>query len=270
LSTQTQPVAGHAHAPISDIDPALFTSYRVRSRDGALRPFDPERIARALAKAMLAAHGGEHLSARSRDLCTLLTRQVCDQLRGRRPEGGAFDVEEVQDQAELAMMRAGEHDAARRFVLYREARRQAREAQGPKAKPEAEADPAITVSFPDGSKRPLDVGRLERVITEACTGLEGVSATLLKKDTLSSAFDGIPYAELGQALVLAARMRIEEEPNYTYAAARLLLDNVREQAVGKACTQAELQDTWGEYFASYSQQGVDYGIIDKELARYDL
>jgi ribonucleoside-diphosphate reductase alpha chain len=269
LSTSIQSAAGHAAAPISDVDASLFNQYRVRSRDGALRPFDPERIARALAKGMLAAHGGEHLSARARDLCALLTRQVCEQLRARRPEGGSFDVEEVQDQAELALMRASEHDAARRFVLYREARRQQRAAQGVKAKP-VEADPAIAVSYPDGSKRPLDVARLERVIAEACVGLEGVSAELLKKDTLSSAFDGIPYAELGQALVLAARMRIEEEPNYTYAAARLLLDSVREQAVRKICTQSELQDSWEEYFTDYIHQGIAFGIIDKELARFDL
>ncbi|MBA3686239.1 MAG: ribonucleoside-diphosphate reductase subunit alpha [Planctomycetes bacterium] len=267
MSTQTQPAA--AVHPISDLDAALFSLYRVRARDGSLRPFDPERIARALAKAKLAADGGEVLAQRARDLCALLCRQVCEQLRNRRPEGGAFDIEEVQDQVELAMMRAGEHESARRFVLYRESRRQAR-ASEPAKKVAAPSVPAISVLWPDGTKRPLDHSRLVRVIGEACTGLSGVSAELLLKDTLSSAFDGMPYAELGQALVLAARMRIEEEPNYTYAAARLLLDDVREQAVGRPVTQSELQDGWTDYFASYIQSGIDYGIINKELASFDL
>ena len=55
MSTQTKPAAT-VH-PISDLDPALFAHYRVRSRDGGFRPFDPERIARVLAKAKLAAEG---------------------------------------------------------------------------------------------------------------------------------------------------------------------------------------------------------------------
>nr|MBA3847593.1 ribonucleoside-diphosphate reductase subunit alpha [Planctomycetota bacterium] len=267
LSTNTAATA--ATAPLSDLDPALFAQYRLRSRDGGFRPFDPERIARALGKALLAAEGGEHLSARSRDVCALMTRQVCDQLRARRPEGGAFDIEEVQDQTELMLMRSGEHDAARRFVLYRESRRQSRAAAPVKA-PVEEAAPSIGVVHADGIKRPLDLVRLKRVIAEAVVGLENVSAALLEKDTLASLFDGISYAELGQAMVLSARMRIEEEPNYTFAAARLLLDQVREHALKRPATQAEAQESWTEYFADYIHSGIEYGIIDKELARYDL
>ena len=267
MSTQTKPAAS-VH-PISDLDPALFAHYRVRSRDGGFRPLDPERIARVLAKAKLAAEGGEVLAQRARDLCTLLSRQVCEQLRARRPEGGAFDVEEVQDQAELVLMRAGEHEVARRFVLYRESRRQAR-ANDHSVKPAAPAAPQISIAWPDGAKRPLDLDRLRRVIGEASVGLSGVSCELLEKDTLANAFDGMPVAELSQALVLSARMRIEEEPNYTFAAARLLLDQVREQAVGRPVTQAELQDGWLEYFEQYIQSGIEYGILSRELATFDL
>ncbi len=255
--------------PLSDLDPALFAHHRVRSRDGDLRPFNPERIGRAVAKALLAAEGGEVLTARSRDLTAILARQICEQLTARRPEGGAFDVEEIQDQAELALMRASQHEAARRFVLYRESRRQARSTQTVAKKAPVEV-PAIAVTWPDGAKRPLDIDRLRRVLGEACVGLANVSAEFLEKDILASLFDGVPYAELLLAPVMASRMRIEEEPNYTFVAARLLLDTVREQALGRPTTQAELAEGWEDYFKAYIQRGIEAGLLDRELANYDL
>jgi ribonucleoside-diphosphate reductase alpha chain len=255
--------------PLSDLDPGLFALHRVRSRDGELRPFQPERIARAVAKALLAAEGGEVLTARSRDLTAILARQICEQLVARRPEGGAFDVEEIQDQAELALMRASQHEAARRFVLYREARRQARTSQTITKKAPVEV-PSISVTWPDGAKRPLDIDRLRRVLGEACVGLTNVSAEFLEKDILASLFDGVPYAELLQAPIMASRMRIEEEPNYTFVAARLLLDTVREQALGRPTTQAELADNWEDYFKAYIQRGIEAGLLDRELGNYDL
>ena len=44
----------------------------------------------------------------------------------RKPEGGAIHIEEIQDQVELALMRGGEHEVARAYVLYREKRSQER------------------------------------------------------------------------------------------------------------------------------------------------
>ena len=49
----------------------------------------------------------------------------------RQPAGGTFHIEDIQDQVELALMRSGEHDVARAYVLYREERaRAARQAEG--------------------------------------------------------------------------------------------------------------------------------------------
>lgn len=113
----------------SALDPSRYAPWRVRSRDERFRVFDPERIAVALGKALLAADGLDvksELPEARRALVGRMTRDVCEALTLRRPGGGSFYVEEIQDQAELALMRAGEHEAARRFVLYREGRRKAR------------------------------------------------------------------------------------------------------------------------------------------------
>ncbi len=104
---------------------ADYRRWSVISRDESFRSFDPERIARALAKAIAAADGADPAGER-KAACATLTKRVCEELARRKPTGGSIYLEEIQDQVELALMRAGEHEAARRFVLYRESRRQAR------------------------------------------------------------------------------------------------------------------------------------------------
>jgi ribonucleotide reductase beta subunit family protein with ferritin-like domain len=115
---------------ICALESASYGSWNVRARDESFRAFEPERIAQALAKALAAARGLGSPDEQVRRSAAKLTEDVCQQLTGRRPSGGSIYIEEIQDQAELVLMRAGEHEAARRYVLYREARRQARDGQG--------------------------------------------------------------------------------------------------------------------------------------------
>ena len=61
------------------------------------------------------------------------------------PSGGTIHIEEIQDQVELALMRAGEQKVARSYVIYREARSQERK-QGA-ASDIAEPHPSIRVTL---------------------------------------------------------------------------------------------------------------------------
>lgn len=122
----TPPTTGETPTRLSDLDAKDYAWWSIRSRDEQFRSFDPERIAIAIGKALQAANNSQQLAPARRLLCTQITKDVCQALVSRKPEGGSFYVEEVQDQAELGLMRAGEHEAARRFVLYREERRRRR------------------------------------------------------------------------------------------------------------------------------------------------
>ena len=55
-------------------------------------------------------------------LVALLTEAAVGALMRRQPQGGTFHIEDIQDQVELALMRAGEHNVARAYVLYRDRR----------------------------------------------------------------------------------------------------------------------------------------------------
>ena len=100
-----------------------FVDYKVIRRNGAVVCFEPAKISIAMTKAFLAVNGGTGAaSARVREQVALLTDAAVHALVRRQPSGGTFHIEDIQDQVELALMRAGEHNVARAYVLYREER----------------------------------------------------------------------------------------------------------------------------------------------------
>src|SRR5690606_4138266 len=113
----------------ADANGGKWASYNVIRRNGSVVGFEPSKIAIAMTKAFLAVNGGQGAaSARVRELVETLTSQAVNALVRNRPAGGTFHIEDIQDQVELALMRSGEHDVARAYVLYREKRAQERAA----------------------------------------------------------------------------------------------------------------------------------------------
>src|SRR5438270_5547520 len=105
----------------------VFADYKIIRRNGAVVGFEPSKIQVAMTKAFLAVNGSQGAaSARIREVVAALTESVVAALMRRQPQGGTFHIEDVQDQVELALMRSGEHDVARSYVLYREERAKAR------------------------------------------------------------------------------------------------------------------------------------------------
>ncbi|MDD5376369.1 ribonucleoside-diphosphate reductase subunit alpha, partial [Acidithiobacillus sp.] len=251
-------------------DPSEASRYKVIRRNNAMVNFDASKIHIAMTKAFLAVEGGSGAaSARVRDLVSRLTEQVIEALQRRQPGGGTFHIEDIQDQVELALMRAGEHEVARAYVLYREERARERRQQ---AAVETPADvPVIQVSYPNGSRRVLDMVRLRAVIEEACSGLgTAVSIDAILGNTVKNLYDGISEDELFQAPILASRVLIERDPAYAYVSARLLLDRVRWEVLGEAATQAEMTARYPQYFRNYLQTGIQNELIDPRLGQYDL
>src|SRR5258705_7962268 len=171
---EINPAAPLANPPIlgeesSTQQQERYADYKIIRRNGAVVGFEPDKIAVAMTKAFLAVSGNSAAaSAGMRDKVHALTQSVVQSLMRRHPAGGTFHIEDVQDQVELAMMRAGEHQAARSYVLYREerARERAKRAQeGVEAR-----QPQIHVMV-GGGREPLDTAKLEVLITSACANL---------------------------------------------------------------------------------------------------
>ncbi|MDA8118882.1 MAG: ribonucleoside-diphosphate reductase subunit alpha [Gammaproteobacteria bacterium] len=238
---------------------------RVIRRNGHATRFDPSKIAIAITKAFLATEGNSGAaSTRVREIVAGLTDQVIAALTRRLPGGGTVHIEDIQDQVELALMRNGHHETARRYVLYREQRAQARASAQAAAQ-----EPEIHVRTADGRSVPLDRARLKAVIDEACSGLREVSADGVLQALLRNLFDGVDERDVMQSAILSARALVETEPNYTYVSARLLLDVLRREVLGRSVTHGEMRGEYAEYFQAFIREGVEAELIDPRLTEFD-
>jgi len=270
-SLHVTPGAPAEAAPLSATEAASKGDYRIIRRNGAVVAFEPSKIAVAMTKAFLAVAGGQGAaSARIRELVEQLTDNVVGALVRRQPSGGTFHIEDVQDQVELALMRSGEHDVARAYVLYRakhmEERRKAKEAGGAAAL----AAPQIHV-VDGGNRRLLDLAEVRALIGAACSGLEKhVDAEAIVAETLKNLYDGVPVEELHKPAILAARALMEKDPAYSQVTARILLHTIRKEIFGKEVAQADAAKAYVEYFPKYIAKGIDAELLNPELAKFDL
>ena len=248
-----------------------FADYKVIRRNGAVVGFEPGKISVAMTKAFLAVNGGQGAaSARIRDLVGSLTEQVVGALIRRQPAGGTFHIEDIQDQVELALMRSGEHDVARAYVLYREERARERARLKEAQQAAAPQQPALNV-VEDGTSRPLDLARLSALVADSCEGLgEAVQPRVILEAILKDLYEGVPMEEVRKASVLAARAMIEKDPAYSYVTARLLLNSMRHEILGREVTQAEMATVYADYFPGFIRAGIEAELLDERLGRYDL
>ncbi len=172
-------------------------------------------------------------------------------------------------------MREGHHKVARAYVLYREARAREREEQAA-AEESAAPERTLSITLPDGRREALDTARLRTLTDEACAGLAGTDALSVLNETLRNLYDGVNEKEVSASLVMSARTLIETEPNYTYVAARLLMDQLRTETLSyldlspNHATQAEMGERYAEAFRAFIFKGVEYELLDPVLRTYDL
>ncbi|MDE1010504.1 MAG: ribonucleoside-diphosphate reductase subunit alpha [Paraburkholderia fungorum] len=244
-----------------------YADYKVIRRNGSVVSFEPSKIAIAVTKAFLAVNGGQGAaSARVRELVEQLTQNVVRALVRSRPNGGTFHIEDIQDQVELALMRGGEHNVARAYVLYREKRTQAR---GHDEQIVANT-PGLNVTD-NGVTRPLDMAALRGIIESACANLgDAVNADPIIAETVKNLYDGVPMSQVYDSAILAARTMIEKDPAYSQVTARILLHTIRREILEEEVTQGEMADRYAEYFPQFIKRGVQAELLDDKLLQFDL
>jgi len=252
-------------APL-EAEQTAYSDYKVIRRNGAVVGFEPGKISIALTKAFLAVNGGQGAaSARVRELVETLTKQVVHALIRRQPSGGTVHIEDIQDQVELALMRSGEHDVARAYVLYREKRAQQR------ALMHTEPDQPVLHATENGLRIPLDPQHLQAIIQAACTGLEEfVSAEGIFAETVKNLYDGVSTDEIFKSAILAARSQLEKDPAYSTVTARLLLHTIRKEVLGEEVEQDAMATRYADYFPQFIARGIEGGLLDPKLATFDL
>ncbi len=264
-------VAKVAVESTSDAMQSRYSEYKIIRRNGAVVGFEPSKISIALTKAYIAVNGGQGAaSARVREVVAKLTEMVVGALMRRQPSGGTFHIEDIQDQVELALMRSGEHEVARSYVLYREQRSLERAKQREAHAEVIAAQPTINVTD-NGKTRPLDLGKVAALVQESCEGLgRAVDPNVIMQATLKDLYEGVPVDEVRKSLILSARAMIEKDPAYSYVTARLLLHTLRLETVGEELTQADMKTRYAEVFPLLIKKGIDAELLDERIGNYDL
>ena len=269
MDTQTTSSAV-AHPPHFDIAQTAPGVLKVIRRNGTVTPFDANKIAVAMTKAFLAVEGDTAAgSSRIHEKVSNLSQKIADTFTRRLKSGGTIHIEQIQDQVELELMRTGEYKVAKAYVLYREERRRIRDEEQKVAETK-KSDFNLHVTLPNGRVTPLDIIALTQRAEQACTGLSNVTPAIIIDDVKRNLFDKVPVQEVNKALVMSARILIEKEPNYTYVTARLLLDDLHQEALrflGLQESTALIAATvpFATYFAAYLKRGVELELLDPRL-----
>ena len=249
---------------------------RVIKRNGTVVPFEASKISVAITKAFLAVEGGTAAaSSRIHETVAKLTELVGTTFSRRMPSGGTIHIEDIQDQVELALMRSGEHKIARDYVIYREEQKRKRAAKQALSPETQAAAGNISVIQADGSRAPLDLDRLHTIVSEACAELSDVSEADILDQALKNLYDGVTTEELSTSLVITARTMIEQEPNYSFVAARLLCDNLRAEAltflgVATTATQADMGALYPQALPAYIERGIELELLAPFMREFDL
>lgn len=247
---------------------------RVIKRNGTVVPYDDSKIAVAITKAFLAVEGGTAAaSSRIHETVSSLCHQISATFKRRMPSGGTIHIEDIQDQVELALMRSGEQKVARDYVLYREEHARLR---GDKPEPSEDPDyPAIRVINSRGESESLDISRIRTIVNDACAGLEEVEPKAILDEAMRNLYDGVSLEDVNTSLVITSRTLVEQEPNYSFATARLLLDKLRTEAlsflnVADSATQAEMSELYAKALPAYIERGIELDLLSPNLRGYDI
>jgi len=269
------PSAGFVAGGVGGNQATQLSDYKIIRRNGSVVAFEPSKIAIAVTKAFLAVNGGQGAaSARVREQVEQLTHSVVRALLRSRPNGGTFHIEDIQDQVELALMRSGEHNVARAYVLYREKRNQERATQQG-ASQDLQAGDQVGESsvkvMDNGVEKLLDMAALRTVLEAACEGLgDQVTASPIITETIKNLYDGVPMAQVYDSAILASRTLIEKDPAYSQVTARILMHVIRKEILGREVLQGDMQAEYSTYFAKYINEGISAELLDPRMREFDL
>ena len=109
----------------------------------------------------------------------------------------------------------------------------------------------------NGNHEPLNIEKIHKVVEFACENLAGVSSSQIEMNANIQFYDGMSTAEIQEILVRSANDLISlDNPNYQFAAARLLSYGVNKDVFGQYehCTLRDM-----------IEKNISRGVYDKEI-----
>ena len=122
----------------------------------------------------------------------------------------------------------------------------------------------------NGRLEPINLDKINKCSERACCGIENVSYSEVVLDASIQLYDKISTREIDKALIMSARSKIEKEPNYTYVAARMLLNNLYKEVFGETVDSDTCELQYKKSFIQNIKKLVKAGRLSGKLLSYDL
>jgi len=269
------PDAPQGQLQLSGVDPLEGKEFSVRKRDGRIEPFNEARIHLAVENAFKSVYSipkDKPLPPPLQEHTDRASQAIVTKVLSKAARGEVVDVEQIQDWAEQVLMEHGHHSVARAYILYREERRKVRALRGHRTQ-DGQPQAVLNIRQLDGTLRPLDPEYIRKTCRLACQGFEEeTNWAEIAEAAIKQLYDGATIFELENALILAARERVEQDPAYSYVAARLLLNVIYREVFQLPAppSQNELKVLHTNHFINYITQGVEARRLTPDLLKFDL
>ena len=128
----------------------------------------------------------------------------------------------------------------------------------------------IQVKKRNGRLQKLDINKINICAERACEDIDNVSPSEVVLDAHVQLYDKITTKEIDKALIMSARQKIEKEPNYAYAAGRLLVSNIHKEVFGESHDKDIFQAQYKNAFVRNLKKLIKFGTLREELLDFDL
>ena len=227
-------------------------------RNGTLIDFDESRIQNAMRKAFVAC---EFDNAEIEKVLPALTSQVCSALQA--DERLKIPIAKIQEEVEFVLMETYP-EVARQYIEYRSGRDVIRKTEG-------RDEPILTYLTADGRRVNLNNETLTDYLKPLLAGL-AVSSERIVNETLQNLFTDIPEQELSSLLEKNASTFSTVHPDYEYAAARIVLNDLYQSVLGinyHSHSAVEIEKKYQRCFDTFITQGIAHKLLDRRLGDFD-
>ena len=181
-------------------------------------------------------------------------------------------VENVQDFVEKELMKNGFYEVAKAYILYRYEHAKQREQKKEEAIKKVEEEDLFVIKR-SGKKEKFSTQKLKKSLQRCVLGYENVvDVDSIIKQCKAEIYDEISTKDIAKALVMTTRSFIEQDPAYSYVAAKLLLNTLYKEVIadGQKLDFENIDKLYKEAFIKNIKEGVKIERLDKRLLDFDL
>jgi ribonucleoside-diphosphate reductase alpha chain len=128
----------------------------------------------------------------------------------------------------------------------------------------------ISVIKRNGDKAKFDEKKIRDTVKRACKNLKSVDSKLVIYNAEVKLYDGVTTKEIDESLIKSARALVEEDPEYKYVAARLLLFTIYKSCFGQSTDESVFDMQYKACFKTNLDSLIKEGIVNPELKNFDF